>query len=115
MNCGIRISNGKSFYDCLYEGEDDIPDDSVIHTMPTIELYNVRGKVRLELFATVNGSVFVTKESPTMILILICDIVKHVYFHIPELIYDVFGNCELRSSNGCRLEVVPCSDLHNFW
>ena len=26
MNCGIRISNSKSFYDCLYEWEYNIPD-----------------------------------------------------------------------------------------
>lgn len=66
--------------------------------------------MRLELFAAVDGSVLVTKESPTMSLVLICYILKHLCFHIPELIYDVFGNCELRSSIGCRLEIVPCSD-----
>ena len=32
MNCGIRISNRKSFPYCLNE-RDDVPDDSVIHTM----------------------------------------------------------------------------------
>ena len=42
MNCGIRISNSKSFSNCLYEWEDDIPDDSVIHTMPTMKFYNIR-------------------------------------------------------------------------
>ena len=37
MNCSIRISNSKLFSDCLYEWEDDFPDDSVIHTMSTME------------------------------------------------------------------------------
>ena len=86
----------------------------VIHTMTTMEFYSVRGKVRLKLLATVDGSVLVTKESPTMVLVLIFDNVKHMRLHILEFFFDVFCNGELRLFIGRKLEVIPCSDLHYF-